>query len=1558
MHSDSSEAQNPAAAPWQQTVWSILPGGRKGGTKAGKPVFTVLVTPAMDDATIEANPNLTGTCWIDWFTSVAAAFAANPHFLQVKADDGKPGLPLTISLPRPEDPDAAATAQPKDLLRNRRDLWQAILRTVPPHIQDQSSGAENTHATLPPKPRAGAWTKGFHTANGKRPPSSIAMFAKKWTAQADTRTSDTNFYNGVTLERKPDLKSKDGLQHFWLKNDTGKNAGAPSSDDGCLLLAKGEERNNDLETGIDDWISSASSDDPLVAIFHRDLARMATYDDGHITGKTPPPWTEQAFQTLKPLVLWYLWQKRAPASVTAPYIHLFADETHQTALKGKEPYIDALLFHRRIQPSGGEPQGPPPTDPPKHEYAKTDGPVLAYSDFLEAMATVMHYPSLLQCLGLAFEATAEQVTWAANAFLQVQFADAKIALALGAYLTETSPGVFPLTAVQDFVYPHKAPPTDDYQFPVSDGYLLLANYEAITHDFDSDTIKRHLYAESPPLPEKGRAVALTRKIDGTAQASSGASSYDTMTQGTLPLSSSGISIINRRDTTTHATMLTTRVAHQVKLRQFPKAVPLLYDQDFVHGYSMQVVNPNGTAVSLSARRENFVFPTANGPKALLEEPHRREHIPSSPEASFATDVPRDTPGADPVYDPHIGTRIASWTGWSLGVPTPFAGIRQPYADPPQPNGATKPADVTSGNDATGYPIKPAYTTYPKPYRLPRLRFGGPDDPNEPTKYRLRVRAVDILGNAIASSLDVVQDPGETPKPKDYSAYEVSCYYPRHDPVLAPEVLADASFDPKAKNFGELIDTLAVRHGSSDQGPVRYFVPQADFLFRLIEQGALDTKGQSEGHLKNPATDAVGTFNDIQLDPCGRVMTKTLGSQNMPVYAEPTLPLPVPGTYLPDTYAQWLNIQLHDLATDLYFGPIRMRSFYHLRDEEADSLVDTTEWPHAQHLRMQLLPASPGTKTVHAEWTSQDATRVRGGQTYRGKVSQLNVYLPAGWQIEMRVSCAPTYKQASRIAFDENDNPHPTGAALIANGLSSTHTPSRPITLVHAVKQPLTESYFNANNLPTVGKLVEDSPAATIGGTLVVGDHRSTGLCVVRMEWDEYVDDPAKPCPQVIRHSESLVQIKNGTIESYMGALDPDGSIPQFLPSTLEVADANRKSPVYQFADGSYRSLEFVVDAVSRFQSFYVPPPASDKPAPPSDSPYIRPGKGQARLQPAVTVPKCNTEVPAAVDLAHILPLLPVSADRLPGASGYRRHGGAFRIHLRRGWYSTGNGEQLAIVLVQDNFVQCKNTGWEADKNVSQLFTRWGMDPMWNLAGVPDDFGASPLAANFLPPPELQGFTTPTGATENVDPTVLDPAPGDVRNAELLRYTPVFSSQDGWYVDVIVNRVPAYNTFVRLALARYQPNSLASRRVSKVILAPFLQLLPDRGFRIMPGSVKHSYVLGIYGTPVLLNTPAGGEATMFEVVVEVEAAGQWFKDDDADQAASAPPRRLPQHWSDADRAQSLLTVYEIKIKLHHHRKRRIRVNEYEMRTGYKPISFDPSPSTRFYVSFGEPIELPK
>ena len=104
-------------------------------------------------------------------------------------------------------------------------------------------------------------------------------------------------------------------------------------------------------------------------------------------------------------------------------------------------------------------------------------------------------------------------------------------------------------------------------------------------------------------------------------------------------------------------------------------------------------------------------------------------------------------------------------------------------------------------------------------------------------------------------------------------------------------------------------------------------------------------------------------------------------------------------------------------------------------------------------------------------------------------------------------------------------------------------------------------------------------------------------------------------------------------------------------------------------------------------------------------------------------------------------------------------------------------------------------------------THWGVDPAWDGGALPG-------------PPTPPSFPA-GGPAAQVAVPVLGTAtlvPHDVQFDD---------SRNAWICDIPVDAGAAYAPFIRLAVVRYQPNSLPGLAASRVVVVPFVQVLPER-----------------------------------------------------------------------------------------------------------------------------------
>jgi hypothetical protein len=284
-----------------------------------------------------------------------------------------------------------------------------------------------------------------------------------------------------------------------------------------------------------------------------------------------------------------------------------------------------------------------------------------------------------------------------------------------------------------------------------------------------------------------------------------------------------------------------------------------------------------------------------------------------------------------------------------------------------------------------------------------------------------------------------------------------------------------------------------------------------------------------------------------------------------------------------------------------------------------------------------------------------------------------------------------------------------------------------------------------------------------------------------------------------------------------------------MPVAIDEKEANflDSAKRHDFNDTIYRRVYYKAVTASRFKE-YMPKAIRDDP----NAPVFRDSK-----EVPIDVP--NAAKPAAPSILYAIPIFGWQK----ATAGSVRKGRALRVYLNRPWFSSGDNEQLGVVLWPGKIP----TGPDGLEEAKQAVTMLGSDPIWGSPSTPQnltitDFGnASGRSPSGLPLDELRGKP-------------VDVAAHDVG------YDP---DRQLWYCDIEIDSRDSYFPFVRLALARYQPISVPGAHLSKVILADFAQLAPDRSLSMvrLPNSVRvtvtgHTYSSGPWAAA--LGSQAGSQ----------------------------------------------------------------------------------------------------
>ncbi|CAN5916265.1 hypothetical protein BH23ACT10_BH23ACT10_08340 [soil metagenome] len=477
------------------------------------------------------------------------------------------------------------------------------------------------------------------------------------------------------------------------------------------------------------------------------------------------------------------------------------------------------------------------------------------------------------------------------------------------------------------------------------------------------------------------------------------------------------------------------------------------------------------------------------------------------------------------------------------------------------------------------------------------------------------------------------------------------------------------------------------------------------------------------------------------------------------------------------------------------------------------------FPDAGRDRQLLFPfgVEGFTATYGGDWPERRPFRLvlEGADDLTGRVegSAIHLGLPPGDVQRLRLSSS--LARASLDLFGvwrslpdiirDND----VVAEAAADGWLWILTPADRVTLVHAVPRPLEAPR------PTRLTAVRTKGSVESGLVGAVDVHGpSTEQVTAEATWTEVTDDLSLPVPQeaevsgvgwttVIRPEEDLAVLA--------GAVDVDVTveIPGFGPVTVHRA-------VHRWGDTKHRRVTYRFHAGTRYREYFDPLP-----------------DGGSVVGPDVALSVPSSAPPAAPIVHSVLPLLRWEVGDEPeqpmAVRRSRRPG--VRIYLERPWYSSGEGELLAVLVAPGG----------SDVRAEGHMSQWGADPVWLSSEV--DRRAMLLEFDTLM--RTLGLDDRPGDARPVAPPVTM-AYGEVAGSPqvtVLGYRPRYNLERGlWYVDVAIDPGDRIWPFVRLAVARYQPDSVDGCHLSQPVRCDFVQLLPERTLSVARTDERHVRVV--------------------------------------------------------------------------------------------------------------------
>jgi hypothetical protein len=388
---------------------------------------------------------------------------------------------------------------------------------------------------------------------------------------------------------------------------------------------------------------------------------------------------------------------------------------------------------------------------------------------------------------------------------------------------------------------------------------------------------------------------------------------------------------------------------------------------------------------------------------------------------------------------------------------------------------------------------------------------------------------------------------------------------------------------------------------------------------------------------------------------------------------------------------------------------------------------------------------------------------------------LTVFLPQAEQVTVQLSSFVDPADLELLAMWMMESPA-ARAAQQADAEAGRHwmlTPWQLVTLVHAVEKPLSAPVLH---VPSAG-VPASGVTRNVGETFAVlagtiSNHaKSTGRLDVEARWKEPIDDLAQDAPS---------------------ELDGHAHVGDFLLTASENAcrigrdDAATGVPVHrlrhEFRDTKHR---WVRDPGRR--------PGEAR------RPRRRPAGGAAARRPAQGEgPRPARRPPGHHQGGHATRPGPCPPPPGPARRAGGEAGAALDLSL------AFSPAQLAVLdKAVSAFLRPRG-------DPQQYVTHWGLDPIW---------GSPPVD----PGPYVHQFPLRVAVGGGVS---LSEAPG--HTVTVVGHRPAFDPlRKLWYCDLQLNAGVSYFPFVRLALARYQPHSIAGQHLSKVVVPEWAQLVAPR-----------------------------------------------------------------------------------------------------------------------------------
>jgi hypothetical protein len=367
-------------------------------------------------------------------------------------------------------------------------------------------------------------------------------------------------------------------------------------------------------------------------------------------------------------------------------------------------------------------------------------------------------------------------------------------------------------------------------------------------------------------------------------------------------------------------------------------------------------------------------------------------------------------------------------------------------------------------------------------------------------------------------------------------------------------------------------------------------------------------------------------------------------------------------------------------------------------------------------------------------------------------------------------------------------------------------------LVHATARPAIP--------PVISRLIARPrnagvvPAALDGVLDIHG--RSTDKVQLHATWTDRIDEPGTDGPAERETTEVVTDYRIGETERYSVLTLDDANISPAGDVLSRKVTEPIRTAVHDLPDTKARKVIYQLRGSSRYREFFTPDEL-----PKVDDPQSA-GNGVE-----VNIPSSARPAPPVVrDVIPMFKWEQTTEPEHPFAVRRVRRSGV-RIWLDRPWFSSGDGEMLAIITTGDPTLFGDP---ELAGDHPETVSLWARDPI--LVGPPMSYSYEVPILPAWQQRAVQLKLAPDGLPGRPALHVARQGPKDATQRDKVvnayAYVPEFDpKRKRWFVDVILDSTSSVWPFLRLAVARYQPNSVPGQEFSPIVTTDFVQLPPER-----------------------------------------------------------------------------------------------------------------------------------